>query len=153
MSRNKEPYRDYATMAFIRYANLKRPTRKEYEESIRQDCYKRLSLHEPNFIIIKANAEVSAKEPLLKNIDAVNKVLEILKEEDKRHIIDAIEAVYFVNPVGKPKKGEISARVRRFAMEYPASDISVYNWLKSARLLYAKIAGLDTVIKDYNWNW
>lgn len=151
MSRKKEWYMDYATHAFIRYAALGCPTRKQYEERIRQECYKRLAMHEPSFILNKANAEVLSKEPLLKDIDAVNHVLEILRRQDKQHIIDALKAVYFTYPKGKPERGVIVARVTRYAMECPASTKAVYEWLKSARLLFAQIRGLDTGGVDDKW--
>lgn len=151
MSRKKEWYMDYATHAFVRYASLGCPTRAEYETRIREDCYKRLALHNPSFIVIKANAEVSAREPLLKDIDAVNRVLDILQRKDKQHIIDAVKAVYFYDPHGKPAHGVIVNRVRRFACEYPANERTVYKWLKSVRLLFAQIRELDTGGNDERW--
>lgn len=151
MSRKKEWYMDYATHAFVRYAALGCPTRQQHEERIRQDVYKRLAMHEPAFIVNKANAEVSAREPLLKDIDAVNRVLDILRREDKQHIIDAIKAVYFTYPKGKPERGVIVERVTRYAMECPASTKAVYEWLKSARLLFAQIRELDVGGKDDKW--
>lgn len=151
MSRKKEWYMDYATHAFVRYASLGCPTRAEYETRIREDCYKRLAFHNPSFIVIKANAEVSSREPLLKDIDAVNRVLDILQKQDKPHIINAIKAVYFVNPKGKPERGEIVERVTAYAMKCPASTKAVYEWLKSARLLFAQIRELDTGGYDERW--
>lgn len=151
MSRKKEWYMDYATHAFVRYASLGCPTREELEARIRLDCYQRLYLQNPSFIIIKANAEVSAKEPLLKDVDAVNRVLEILKKQDKQHIIDAVRAVYLYDPHGKPEHGVIVNRVRRFAYEYPANERTVYKWLKSVRLLFAQIRELDTGGNDERW--
>ena len=151
MAKKKEWYMDYATHAFVRYANLGCPTREQYEERIRNDCYRRLAFHEPGFIVIKANAEVSAREPLLKDIDAVNRVLDILQKQDKPHIIAAIKAVYFVNPKGKPEHGVIVERVNAYAMKCPASTKAVYEWLKSARLLFAQIRELDTGGNDEKW--
>lgn len=147
----KEWYRDYATHAFIRYASLGKPTREEYETRIREDCYRRLALHEPHFIVVKANAEVSTRLPLLEDIDAVNRVLDILKKQDKPHIIQAIKDVYFVYPYQKPERGEIVERVTAFAVKCPASTKAVYSWLKSARLLFAQIRGLDTGADDERW--
>lgn len=144
MARKKEFFMDYATHAFVRYASIGRPTREEYEQRVREDCYRRLALLPPDVIVNKANGEVSAREPLLKDIDAVNRVLRILAENNKHHIADAIKAVYFTPPCQMPKRGAIVARVRRFAMEYPCSLSSAYRWLKSARLLFAQIRGLDT---------
>ena len=151
MSRKKEWYMDYATHAFVRYASLGCPTREELEARIRRDCYQRLSLQNPSFIIIKANAEVSAREPLLKDVDAVNRVLEILKNQDKQHIINAIREVYFVNPKGKPEHGVIVDRVTAYATKCPASTKAVYEWLKSARLLFAKERELDIGGSDEKW--
>ena len=151
MSRKKEWYMDYATHAFVRYASLGCPTRAELEARIRADCYRRLSLHNPSFIIIKANAEVASREPLLKDVDAVNHVLDILAKQDKQHIIDAIKDVYFVNPKGKPDHGVIVDRVTAYAMKCPASTKAVYDWLKSARLLFAKVRDLDTGGDDEKW--
>lgn len=151
MAKKKEWYMDYATHAFICYASLGCPTRKEYEERIRQDIYKRLEMHEPSFIVNKANAEVLSQEPLLKDLDAVNRVLEILRRQGKEHIIDAIKAVYFTYPKGKPERGVIVERVTRYAMDCPASTKAVYEWLKSARLLFAQIRELDTVGNREKW--
>lgn len=151
MAKKKEWYMDYATHAFVRYANLKCPTREQYEARIREDCYRRLAFHEPAFIVIKANAEVAAREPLLKDIDAVNRVFEILEKQDKPQIAGAIRAVYFIDPYGKPKYGAVVNRVRRYAYECPANERTVYKWLKSARLLFCKERGLDTGTDEEKW--
>jgi hypothetical protein len=147
--KKKEWYMDYATHAFVRFASLGCPTRDEYEHRIREDCYRRLAFHEPSFIVSKANAEVSARKPLLEDIDAVNGVLDILARQDKEHISKALKAVYFTHPHGKPDRGEIVERVTAYAMECPASTKSVYQWLKSARLLFAQLRGLDTITDQW----
>ena len=151
MSRKKEWYMDYATHAFVRYANLGCPTREEYENRIRQDCYTRFAFQEPSFILSKANAEVSSRIPLLEDIDAVNRVIDILRQQDKQHIIQAIRDVYFVNPKGKPERGVIVERVTAYAIKCPASTKAVYEWLKSARLLFAQLRGLNTGRDDEKW--
>jgi hypothetical protein len=151
MGKKKEWYMDYATHAFVIFASLGCPTREEFENRIRQDCYNRLALHEPSFIVMKANAEVSSRKPLLEDIDAVNRVLDILKKQDKQHIAHAIRDVYFVAPYGKPEHGVIVERVTAYAMKCPASTKAVYAWLKSARLLFAQIRGLDTGGNNEKW--
>ena len=133
---------DYATGAFVRYASLGMPTRAAYEESVRQEVYKRLATLEPRLILIKAEAEVSKRKPLLEDIDAVNKVFMMLRENDKEYILDALRAVYFVAPYTRVSRSVYASRVRAFSMEYPASEISVYRWLKSARELFAVYRGL-----------
>lgn len=143
MERGREWWRDEATHAFVRYASLGKPTREEYERRIREDCYRRLATMNPQFIVNKANAEVSTREPLLKDIDAVNYVINTLIEQKKEYIIDAMKAVYFADTTGKLSSGTIKYRVRRFAIDYPASERTVYRWLKAARLLYAIAKGID----------
>lgn len=151
MAKKKEWYMDYATHAFVKYAELGCPTREEQIAAIRSKVNRELSLHEPSFIVIKADAEVAKAEPLLKDIDAVNRVFKILEEQDKPAIADAIRAVYFIDPRGKPRRGAIVARARRFAYEYPANERTVYKWLKSARLLFAIERGLCTGKDDEQW--
>ena len=151
MSRKKEWYMDIATHAFIKYAFLGCPTRDEREKQIRQECYKKFALKNPSFIAIKADEAVAKKRGELKDIDTVNRVLDILKKQDKQHIIDAVRAVYFYDPHGKPERGVIINRVRRFAYEYPANERTVYKWLKSVRLLFAQIRELDTGGNDERW--
>lgn len=135
---------DYATHAFIHYAALGRPTREQQEARIRGEIYSKLALEKPDYIVAKAEQAVKNAAPLLKDIDAVNRVFKILEEQDKPGIADAIKAVYFIDPRGKPKRGAIVARARRFAYEYPANERTVYKWLKSARLLFAIERGLYT---------
>lgn len=144
MSRKKEHWRDSATHAFIKYAHLGCPTVEEREKQIRQECYNKFALSNPSFISIKADDAVAKKVGELKDIEAVNRVLDILQKQDKQHIIDALRAVYFYDPHGKPDRCEIVNRVIRFAYEYPSHERSVYRWLKSARLLFAKLRELDT---------
>jgi hypothetical protein len=142
---------DYATHAFVNFAALGCPTRQQHEERIRQGCYQRYAMHEPSYIVNKANAEVLSKEPLLKDIDAVNRVLDILHRQNKDHIIAALQAVYFAYPKGKPERGVIVSRVTRYAIDCPASTKAVYEWLKSARLLFAQIRELDTNGESGKW--
>lgn len=143
MRYTREWWRDEATHAFVRFASLGCPTVEQYEDRIRKDCYNRLSLQNPQFIVNKANAEISARKPLLNDIEAVNRVIDMLNEQGKQYIVDAMKAVYFFAPTGTPTVGSIKYRVRRFAMEYPASERTVYRWLKAARLLYAMERGID----------
>jgi hypothetical protein len=42
-------------------------------------------------------------------------------------------------------------RVTAYAMKCPASTKAVYAWLKSARLLFAQIRGLDTGGNNEKW--
>ena len=115
------------------------------------DINRRLALHEPGFIVAKADEAVSEHEGLLQDIDAIGRVFAQLQRENREHIADAIRAVYFLGAGGKAKRGTITARVRRFAYEYPASERTVYNWLKTARLMFATARGLCTTGDKERW--
>lgn len=143
---------DYATHAFVRFAGLGCPTREEYENRIRSECYKRYSLLEPSLIVLKAENAVSIRKPLLEDIAAVNRVLSILQATGKTYISDAIKEVYLVSRDGKkPERGVIMERVTHFSMTCPASTKAVFSWLKSARALFAKERGLDIGYGDEKW--
>lgn len=147
----KEWYRDYATHAYMRYSTLGYPTRATLEEKIRADVNRRLAFEEPGFIVVKADAAVLEHEGLLRDIDAIGRVFAQLHRENREHIADAIREVYFLGAGGKAKRGTITARVRRFAYEYPASERTVYNWLKTARMMFAKERGLCTTEEKERW--
>lgn len=149
--RKKEWYMDYATHAFVCYAQLGRPTREEYERRLRSGIYERLALEQPDFIVRKANDEVRKHEALLDDIAAVDRVLHRLEEAGRTNVIDALNAVYFTCPFGKPCRGDITGRVTRFALEYPCTERAVYMWLKSARIAFCKERGLNVGYAGERW--
>ena len=138
----KDFIRAYATGAFARYEHLGRPTRAEYEAKIRQEVYTRLSLKEPRIILMKADAEVSARKPILDDIEAVQKMFDMLEENGKGYISKAVEAVYLISSDGRPSRNEIVNRVLHYANSVPIDERSVYRWLKYARELFAMFRGL-----------
>lgn len=135
MSWRKEHNQDAATYAFLCYAYLGRPTRAELEERIRKEAMRAYPTSQPEKAALAADRAVAKQIGLLRDISAVNDVLETLKNNGRQNILDAIEAVYFYHPHRKLREGSIKARVQRFAMDCPASDRTVYRWLKSARTL------------------
>lgn len=141
----KDCIRDYATGAFMRFFNLGCPTRAEYEERIKQDVYQRLALKEPRIILLKAEAEVRSRQPILDDIDAVQKMITLLHENGKDYVVDAIRAVYFIpsNKNGRPSRNEIVKRVLYFSSTVPTDERNVYRWLKHARELFAVCRGLS----------
>jgi hypothetical protein len=150
MGSKKEWYMDYATHAFITYAWLKCPSREKYICDLKESFFKRKnhlcadeSLLESLFL-----SEVQKHEPLLKDIDAVNQVFEELRINQKSYIIDAVKAVYFIDPVWRPRNGAISKRVIKFATDYPVGERSVYRWLNYARKLFAKKRGISYDLKN-----
>ena len=82
-------------------------------------------------------------EPEQADVEAVRKTIETLKRSGKEYIVSAIRAIYFQNPKAPLRKGDISARVRKFSIAYPASEKQVYVWLKYARTVCAKCRGLS----------
>ena len=140
----KEPYRDYATTAFLYYASIGCPTVEQYEKSIRDEVNRRLATLSPDIIYLRATAAVSIRKPLINDIDAVNKMFEMLRENNKDYIADAVKRVYMTNP---PKnlsfrKREIQDRVCAYMMTAHLGERTVYRYLKHARQLFAIIRGL-----------
>lgn len=139
----KEWTRDYATGAFIRYANRGCPTCEEYENRVRQDVYNRLALLPPNIVLMKADAAIGIRKPLLDDIDAVNKTLAMFEKNDQAYIAEAVKTVYYGLPEDcPPAKNELTLRVRRFAQTHFVSEISVYKGLKRARYLFSTFHNL-----------
>lgn len=151
MARKKEYWLDYATHAFVRYAKLGCPTRQEYENNLRLTAIKKFAMLPNDKADIKIERVIKDREGRMLDIDAVNAVLETLERQGKREIIGAICAVYFQNPIGKPRKGAITSRARRYALECPADERTVYKWLKSARRLFAIYRNLDMDSEDEEW--
>lgn len=137
----KDKTRDYATSAFRMYASLGKPTHDELKKRI----YERALLDEniePSKAVIKANAELENKTPLLLDVLAVEKTLEMLNQGKKEHIVKAIEQIYFTYPEEPLGKNAVISKVRRFCYNYGAAERTVFYWLKEARLLFSAIRGL-----------
>lgn len=75
---------------------------------------------------------------------AVADTLNALTNSGKDYICQAVSAVYFVAPTKPLHKGEINLRVTKFAVNNYTDERTVFRWLKEARLLCAKLRGLNT---------
>lgn len=75
---------------------------------------------------------------------AVIDTLDDLTNSGKDYICQAVSAVYFVAPTAALHKGEINSRVTKFAINNYTDERTVFRWLKEARLLCAKLRGLNT---------
>lgn len=75
---------------------------------------------------------------------AVADTLNALTNSGKDYIRQAVSAVYFVAPTAALHKGEINLRVTKFAVSNYTDERTVFRWLKEARLLCAKLRGLNT---------
>ena len=96
----------------------------------------------PDLAIAQAEKAVERQTPMLLDVLAVESTLSLLDKGEKGNIIAAVKAVYFVNPSSPLRRGDISNRVRRFAITYPTDERTAYRWLKYARLLCAAVRGL-----------
>ncbi len=138
----KDFTRDYATEAFRLYASMGRPTYEEAAKSIYQKALSDCGLSSPEVANIAAETAVTNASPLLLDILAVEKTIELLERGNKTDIIKAISAVYFTEADYPLRRGCITERVRRCSLSLFASERSVYFMLKQARLLFASLRGL-----------
>ncbi|MBQ8005869.1 MAG: hypothetical protein IJ303_06125 [Clostridia bacterium] len=120
----KEDYRDYATHMFRIYAAWGCRDADAVRTILGTDLDKR-------------------HEPMLSDIAIVNAYLELCRKNGKKHIADAVSAVYFAQPKRTLRRGDISARALRFALDYHISEKQVYAWLREARRAVAGAKGLD----------
>lgn len=95
-----------------------------------------------------AENAIKHSEPMLLDILAVERTLEMLELGEKQHIARAVRDVYFVQPFKPLRKGDITDRVRWVSLAEPVSEKQVYQWLKYARLLCAAVRGLRLDEKD-----
>lgn len=138
----KDFVRDYATEAFRLYAAMGKPTRTEAAEQIYQNALRDCEFKDPKAAVICAESAVKAAAPVLDDISATEKTIELLERAEKVYIIRAITDVYFAHPKEPLRRGDISHRANKCALSIPASEQSVYRWLKEARLLFAEMRGL-----------
>ena len=116
MSESKRD-RDRATEAFRRWALLGMPD----PETIRKMRYKRAA-----------------------DLLACASVFAALRDRQGRsnaageEIVRAVVAIYMQEPWRPLRRGEVSERVVRFAMEYPAGRSTVFYWLDKARRMWQK---------------
>lgn len=144
----KDFTRDYVTEAFRLYAAMGKPTYEDAKATIYKAELMNYKSFDPATAVQQAEIAVEKKEPMLLDILAVEKTIELLERGKKPHIIAAIKEVYFAYPLQPLRKGDISGRVRRYSLQCPTDERTVYRWLKEARLLCAAIRGLRITDAD-----
>lgn len=144
----KDFTRDYATEAFRLYAAMGKPTYDAARNAIYEAEVEKRSSFDPATAISQAEIAVEKQTPLLLDIMAVEKTMELLERGGKPHIVEAVSAVYFTYPLQPLRKGDISGRVRRYSLSCPTDERAVYRWLKEARLLCAAVRGLRITDAD-----
>lgn len=146
----KDFTRDYTTEIFRAYAAAGEPSYERARTTIYEAELSKRDHIDPQTAVSQAEAAVDKQTPYLLDIMAADKTIDLLERGEKGHIVDALKAVYFIYPLQPLRRGDISGRVRRFALTYPAEERTVYRWLKEARLLCAAIRGLRITESDAN---
>lgn len=136
--------RDIATDAFRLYASLGCPTRDAYEQMIRAGVAAKFAHESDEQLSRRMRTAYMTNKQAILDIDAVNEVMRQLEAKGRTEIIGAIRAVYFEEPRRRTYKGEIEARVTRYAaIECPAGRRTVYAWLRRAREMFFRARGMD----------
>lgn len=148
----KDYIRDYATAAFWFYAKNGKSAEK-YKEQIYNQVIEEMNKKEVTVkdgvskpiesIIMAAEKAVDEKIAEIKDMEAVEKVLAEFNSSWKyRHIVHVIEQVYFKEADKEISLGDIQNRVIAASIDIPASERSIYYWLRKARELFAYHRGL-----------
>ncbi len=140
--------RDYATAAFKFYAQNGKSTEKykkqiyikALEEGLIREGSKSGVSKPTEAAVIAAERAVNLKIAEIRDMEAVEKVIAELDVKRKRDIIQAIEFVYFSSP--EKDIEDIKAKVHHAEIFIPASERSIYRWLRQSRNLFAVERGL-----------
>lgn len=145
----KDHIRDYATAAFRFYAkngmSAEWYKRKIYEEALEEQSKfeKGSGVSKPTeAAIMRAEIAVNAKLAEIKDMEAVEKTIAEFKATAKPYIARAIEHVYFKDADIDIMSGDIQDRVHRAVLDLPASESSIYRYLRKAREIFAENRGL-----------
>lgn len=146
----KNHIRDYATAAFRFYAE-KNMSADEYKKKIYDEALEDYKKRQKSAgiscpteaAIIRAERAVNEKLAEIKDMEAVElTVAELRVKPQGRAIVQAIEIIYFKDADKELKKGDIHSRVHTAEIYIPASQNTVYRWLREARRLFAEKRGL-----------
>ncbi len=144
----KDSTRDYVTEIFRKYAAAGYPTYEQEAEKIAKTASANIT--SPEKAIMIGERALTQKASYLADILAAEKTFEILSKGNKYIAVKAVKAVYGVQPLMPLHRGDITNRVKRFALLCPADTATVYRWLKEARLLCAALRGLTVDDDDIN---
>lgn len=147
----KDNITDYVTDAFRYYARMGKPgiealkadiRKNAIDNGIQETCGKSGNIAKPTeYQILKMEEAEEQHIAEILDIAAVCKTIRAIEKINKgEDIKKAVEIVYMDD--AEKEKGVISARVAKAAIEIPASERSIYYWLKIARTIFAKERGL-----------
>ena len=141
--------RDYVTSAFRFYARNGKSTekfkKKIYIEAIKSGMIrtgaKGSGISSPTeAVIVAAERAVNDKLAEINDMEAVEKTLAELFVLRKYETLQAVDIVYFKGCVEKNE--DIKRKVHIAELNIPASESSIYRWLKLARKIFANERGL-----------
>jgi hypothetical protein len=143
----KDYLRDYATAAFRFYA-LNGKSAEEYKKKIYANALENITRREGKVgisnpteaAIMAAERAVNEKIAEVRDMEAVELTLADLKVRHRHDIIQAIDYVYFKN--AQDQLEDIKVNVLTAQINIPASERSIYYWLRQARQLFAIERGL-----------
>lgn len=138
----RDCFRGAATLAFIRYGELRGKTADEYREDLKRNIIEELKYGDPAVVSQKVEADLRRYEGFFDDLYAVEEVFGYFLSTNRGYIVDAVRAVYMAYPRGNLSHKDTVYRVRHHAMAVPVSEKQVYKWLEMARALYAKRRGL-----------
>ena len=137
----KDNCRSYTIEALRLYAAMGRPTFMQARAKVFLDAACGAG-SDAQAALLAGQRAVREKTPMLLDIFAVEKMLDILRLSQREYIIKAVEEVYFVAPKAPLKRGTLTARVRRASFTLFCDERTVYFWLRDARQLFASLRGL-----------
>ena len=151
----KDNIRDYATEAFRFYAACGKLTSAELEQMVRDRIYQQsrkavlrsgsgMPSDATAVAVMKAEDAVRDLQAEILDITAVEKTLKRLNAQQRK----AVEIVYFTDPEKDLERNDISDRVHKAELSIPASEQSIYKWLRKARIFFAEERGLRISAKE-----
>ena len=141
----RDSFRDAATLAFVRYGELRGLTADEYKDRMRRRVAEDCQFFESEMREERILAEITRYAAFFDDLYAVEETLGYFMEKNKEYIVDAVRAVYMSYPHRYPTHGETTYRVRAHSISVPVSEKQVYRWLEEARHIYCKKRGFAVV--------
>lgn len=138
----KELYRDYATDAYIFWAQKGYISGEDYIAEVKRKATVRSKDADPEEAYKYINTCVTNHTASQKDLDACCKAFEFLRASDKEYICEAVKNVYGICANIALKRGEITGRVRAYACAANTDERNVYRWLAQARKIFATMRGL-----------
>lgn len=138
----KESYRDYATDAYIFWAEKGYISGADYIDAVKRKAIARSKDAEPEEAYKYISVCVANNTASQKDLDACCRAFDFLRDSNKDYICDAVKNVYGVCPHKALKRGEITGRVKAYACAANTDERNVYRWLAQARKIFAAMRGL-----------